>query len=112
MADEVISEEVQAILDEQARIDAIYALPADEKAAACCAVTHPLTFTREGVDFVITQPENMGESIRLQITASKDGEPVSTDNEYYWCGLAEICADQSLDWVTALQEAIYSVVIR
>lgn len=109
---DVLSDEEQALVDEQERIAAIYALPADEKAAACCAVSHPLTFTRDGVDFVITQPQNMGESIRLEITASIDGDPVSTDNEYYWVGLSELCADHSLDWVTALQEAIYSVVIR
>ena len=98
--------------EEMAVMAAAVALSAEEKTAACCSVTHPLTFTRDGIDFVITQPENMGESIRLQITASKDGEPISTDNEYYWPAFPEVCADGTLNWVTALQEAIYAVVIR
>ena len=49
--------------EEMAVMAAAFALSAEEKTAACCSVTHPLTFTRDGIDFVITQPENMGESI-------------------------------------------------
>jgi len=98
--------------EEMAVMTAAFARSAEEKAAACCSVTHPLTFTRDGIDFVITQPENMGESIKLEIVASRHGEPVPTDDVYYWPAFPEVCADGTLNWVTALQEAIYAVVAR
>ena len=92
--------------------EAIYSRPILDSATACCAVDHELMFTRVDVNYTITQPQVVGEMIRLEIQATMDGVPVATDNEYFWYGLTEICADWTLDWQQALREAVAAVVLR
>lgn len=96
----------------QAENEAIYRRPLLESATLCCAVTYAPVFTANDVEFTISQPQIVGEAIRVEVAATIDGVPVATDNEYLWYGLTEICTDWNLDWQQALREAVAAVVLR
>lgn len=91
---------------------AIYGRPLLESATLCCAVTYDPVFTANDAEFTISQPQIVGEAIRVEVAATIDGVPVATDNEYLWYGLTEICTDWNLDWQQALREAVAAVVLR
>ena len=96
----------------QAENEDIYRRPLLESATLCCALTYDLVFTANDVEFTISQPQIVGEAIRVEVAATIDGVPAATDNEYLWYGLTEICSDWSLDWQQALREAVAAVVLR
>lgn len=104
------AQEIASVI--QAENEAIYRRPLLESATLCCAVTYDSVFTANDVEFTISQPQIVGEAIRVEVAATIDGVPVATDNEYLWYGLTEICTDWSLDWQQALREAVAAVVPR
>ena len=94
-------------------------IPVADRAALCCAVDHPLSWTAaSGEQFTITKPEVQDGAVFLWVIAARDGADFYHDDHYFY-GMTDLVVDTSnsipvlsRDWVIALQKNIESVVLR
>lgn len=87
---------------------------ANERAALCCAVDHPLTWTAAtGEQFTITKPEVKDGGVFMWVTVERDGAVIHCDDHYLF-GLSDFYSfpDAGRNWVFALRETIESVVLK